>query len=354
MPGIPFLDSNTSYTFAKFLDFFIKAGGPMFALFSAGVLYADFKHWKPENGWAKLLKTVLHVIIFGLTFFCIIYNIDGRYTENELGEYGNTSYYYFGGEKNGVRFGFGKVFDSEKNIRMISVAKGNKTYENVKKYTTTDDITYLSFRGTIINGKQEGYGEKFILINGEVKPSYKGYLHNDLRCGEGTEYGYYKSNGALYWKYTGEQLNDCFNGYGKYWSFNEDGSLASYYSGGYAEDKRYGYGMYLEFTDEKVSYAYRGTYWNHQRFGKGVAEYLTDKGNLLRWVGYYEDDKQSDDGAYYDEQGEFLVGELNGTLSQNEDGTTNTDQARVTELKEKWPLPDILMYGRSSEEYLCD
>ena len=351
MPGIPFFDNNTSYTFAKILDVFISAGFPVFTLFSAGILFADWRDWRPIIWWAKAVKFIIHIFVFGTALFCILYSIDGRYTETELGDYGTTNYYYFGKAKNGVRYGFGKLFDEQKIIYMISDAKGNKSYANVKQYTTVEDIYYLSFTGTINNGKREGYGEAFTYIGGKVKPSYKGNYHNGYKCGEGTEYIYYTPSGMMAWKYEGEQLDDMYNGYGKRWDFDTSGALTNYYAGGWAEDKYYGYGMDLRFEDGKVTHAYRGTFWDNQYWGKGILEYLTESGALTIWVGKFNENNQTDVGAFYNENGEFWTSTINGTLIYNDDGTTSTDDSKVAELQEEWPFPDTIMYSKSADEF---
>ena len=193
MPGIPFLDNNTSYVFAKILDMFIKAGFPIFTLASAGILVADFKSWRPQHVWSKLIKVTVHCLSFGLALFCIVYSNDGRYTEKEIGEHGYTDYYYFGKTKNDVRFGFGKLFDRDQNIYMISDAKGNLTYENVRQYRTENNCTYLLFEGSIVDGKKEGIGKQYVFVNGESFISYEGMYHLDLKNGYGIEYVYYLS-----------------------------------------------------------------------------------------------------------------------------------------------------------------
>lgn len=192
MSVITFLDNNTSYEFAKFLDVFIKAGMPIFSLFSTLITIIDWKIWKSKSPKFLFLKWCGTGIIYALTLFCIICGIDGRYTETEVGDHGNTSYYYFGKAKNSVRFGFGKLFDENKNIYMISDAKGNETYGNVKRYSTEDGITYLSFEGTLVDGKREGYGIEYALVNGERYVTYDGDFHKSchmdwVQCQKRTE-----------------------------------------------------------------------------------------------------------------------------------------------------------------------
>lgn len=353
MPGISFIDENTSYEFAKFVDWLIKLGWPVFSLFTVGILYADWKAWKPKHVWSKAIKWTVHFFVFGLALFCIIYNNDGRYTETEVGDHGNTSYYYFGKAKNGVRFGFGKLFDSDKKIYMIADAKGNKIYEDCKKFSRDGDSAYLSFEGTLVDGKREGFGKQYTLVNGISKLSYEGSYHKGARCGEGIEYRYY-SSGDIKWKYVGEQLNDKFNAYGTRWMFDENGNLKRYYTGGFAEDKYSGYGVELIFQDQKVVHAYYGTYWNGKKWGKGTREYINNNGILTIWTGYSYDEEQQDDGAYYNADGEFWATEDNGSLIKNDEGETVRDEERIAELINKWPAPDELMYGKSAEDFLID
>lgn len=324
MPGIPFLDNNTSYAFAKFLDIFIKAGSPVFSLISVGVVFADFKSWKPKRTWTKITKWTIHLLLFVLVLFCILYSIDGRYTETEVGDHGYTDYYYFGKAKNNVRFGFGKLFDNNQNIYMISDAKGNSTYENVKQYVS---------------------------VNGESFIAYEGMYHLGLKSGYSTEYAYYPENGILSQKYVGELLAGDYNGYGKKWTFDKDGNLTNYYAGGWAEGKKWGYGVDLDFRDGKVRQAYRGLYWDNQCWGKGILEYITDTGALITWVGYSYEGHQGDDGAYYNGDGVFWPAERNGSLVENEDGTWIVDDNKRDQLMLTWPLPDILMLGMSAEEF---
>ena len=352
VPGISFLDNNTSYAFAKFLDVFIKAGSPIFSIISVGVIFADFKSWKPQRIWTKLTKWTIHFLLFGLVLFCIMYNIDGRYTETEVGDHGYTDYYYFGKAKNNVRFGFGKLFDNNQNIYMISDAKGNSTYENVRQYHMESDCIYLSFEGSIVNGKEEGAGKQYIFVNGESFISYEGMYHLGLKTEHGIEYKYYLSDGTICQKYVGDQLAGEYNGYGEKWTFDEDGNLTSYYAGGWAEGEKWGYGVDLDFQDDKVSQAYRGLYWNGQCWGKGILEYVTDNGALITWVGNSSEGLQSDDGAYYDSDGAFWAAESNGSLVEREDGTWIVDDNKKEQLMSKWPLPDILMLGMSAEEFL--
>lgn len=351
MLGIPFLDNNTSYVFSKFLSVFIQAGIPVFTLLSATVLFADFKAWHPQKWWTCLIKGLTNCIIFGLALFCVIYAIDGRYTETEIGDHGQTSYYYFGKAKNGVRFGFGKLFNADKIISVISDARGERTYENVKGYTVIDGKPYLSFEGTLVDRKKEGYGKSYKMVNGMMKVIYDGYYHNDLRCGEGTEYSYYESTGRLREKYIGEQLDNKYNGNGKRWRFGENGELNEYHSGGWAEDKYWGYGVNIEFKDNKINNSYRGTYWDGKIWGNGILEYADENNTLIVWVGYSTEEGQGN-GAYYNSQKEFWPSLDNGSYIEGADGSLVMVEERVTELENKWPCPDDILYGNSAEEYL--
>ena len=50
--------------------------------------------------------------------------------------------------------------------------------------------------------------------------------------------------------------------------------------------------------------------------------------------------------------GDFWAVENNGTLVKEEDGTTHEDEEKAKELKEKWPLPEKRLLGKSAGEYL--
>lgn len=352
MPGIPFIDNNTSYAFAKFLSVFIQVGMPIFSVFSVGILFADWKSWQPRHFWSRCAKWTAHIIIFGIAIFCILYGVDGRYTETEVGDHGQTDYYYFGGEKNDVRFGFGKLFDDEKNIYMISEAKGNKTYDHVKKYSIQNGEPLISFEGSIVNGMREGEGRQYTFIDGERYLKYDGSFHKDKYEGIGSEYQYYEENAGIQQKYIGEFIGGKACGHGKLWKYDENGSLTYYSEGGWADDKHCGYGIGLTFEDGIVCHAYRGTYWYGELWGEGIEEYNNDSDEHVIWVGYYSEGEQGEDGAYYHENGEFWPTESNGTIIEDSNGGSSRDEERIAELKEKWPFPDELILGKSAEDVI--
>lgn len=74
--------------------------------------------------------------------------------------------------------------------------------------------------------------------------------------------------------------------------------------------------------------------------------------NLVTWIGYSAKNEQSEDGAYYNDKGEFWLSKTNGSRVVKEDGTSTKDEERATELQNKWQLPDVLMYGMDAEEFL--
>ena len=352
MTGIPFLDHNISYTFAKFLSVFIKIGLPVFSVLTAGVLFADWKDWHPVSRLSKTGKALLHILLIVMAFFCIIYGADGRYTETEIGDQGDTDYYYFGKAKNDVRFGFGKLFDKDKNIVMIADAKGHEVYEKVRQYRTKGDITYLTFEGNLDNGKKEGFGRSYSLIQGKHCLNYEGeYLH-DKCSGEGTYCKYDTQDGRMLTQYSGQFADGKACGYGEYWTFGTEGELTYYYAGGWADARKCGYGTELNFKDGKVSYAYRGTFWDGKRSGKGIREYVSKSNSKVLWTGISEDDEMTEDGAYYKDNGDFWADDSNGTLVKEEDGTAHEDEERIKELKEKWPLPEERLLGKGAGEYL--
>lgn len=352
MPGIPFFDNSTSYELAKFLSTFINSGVLIFSVLSAGIIFADWKEWKPKHIVTKIFKIIIHIIIFGTAILCILYSIDGRYSEKEVGESGKTNYYYFGGAKNQVRFGFGKLFDKNKNIYMICIARGNNSYDDVRKYKTENGVTYLSFEGTIKNGMKEGSGKEYSLIAGKRKLTYDGSFHKDLHTGEGTEFRYYSESGSISWLYFGEQLENKFNGHGKRWVYSSAGEVTNYYSGGWADDRYWGYGTEVLLTDGIVTKAYRGLFWDGEHFGKGIEEYYNSNDVAVIWVGYSNEGEHGENGAYYHREGEFWATESNGSKVQNDGGEWVIDEERKAELIEKWPFPDELLLGMDAAEVI--
>ena len=342
---IPFLDNNTSYAFCMFLHFFIKAGMLIFSLFSVVLGYADFKKWKPYSIGGKILKLLTNLIIIVLMLFCIFFSIDGRYTKTDIGEHGDTHYTYFGKAKNGVRYGFGKLFNDENKIWVIADAKGDKVYENVKSYKTEDGITYLAFEGTLKDGKREEYGTYYRLINGEIKQIYQGGFRNDHFHGEGVETSYYPKNGVLQYQYEGSYLYGNYNGYGELEKYDDVGHLLSSYKGGWANGKKYGYGIEIKYnTDGEITEAYRGTYWDGMYFGEGINEYYSTSGSHIVWRGWMTDGEITENGAYYYSSGNFIPVEKNGSSIHNQENDEWTiDEAKKAELMREWPFPDELL-----------
>ena len=73
---------------------------------------------------------------------------------------------------------------------------------------------------------------------------------------------------------------------------------------------------------------------------------------LITWVGYCSDGEQSNDGTYYNSNGESWTSEENVSLDNNEDGTTSVDEEKEAPLMNAWRLADALLHGTSANEYL--
>ena len=84
-------------------------------------------------------------------------------------------------------------------------------------------------------------------------------------------------------------------------------------------------------------------YWDDKRFGDGVLEYYSE-GNYIVWIGFMDYDQKSDDGAFYDSEGNTIYDESNHTLVYNaEYETWIQDEEEAERLKKRWPFPEQRM-----------
>lgn len=305
MFGIPFLDSITSYEFCKFLSIFIKVGQAIFGVLTGGILFVDWLAWKPKRRVFKAVKGFVNATAIILLLFCIVYSADGRYSETELNNISDPGYTYFGTARDGKRFGFGKLFDSNHRIWEVADAMGDGDYDDVKQYTSKGEKTYLSFVGTYRDNKAEHHGTEYVLAGDDVRVQYDG-----------------------------EFFQGSFTGNGEFSTYDDNGDLTSSYSGSWSHGKKCGYGVYREYNGGKNTLAYAGTFWNGNYHGTGVMEYFHN-GTHFVWYGNMDNGDHTSDYALYTDNETFECSTDNGTL--NNDNTKNED--KINELTGKWPFP---------------
>lgn len=349
MPPIPLLDSALSLRFAEILSLFIKAGMPVFSLLSVCTLWADFQAWKPRTFRAYLGKWLVNFLVFSLMLFCILYGLDGRYSQCDIDAYAQTGETYFGQQKNGVPDGFGKVFRSDGSIAYIGCfAGGQKDGEGMSfSQMTKDGFSYLLYEGTYRNGLRDGTGKLYCLCNGQPRLIYEGELSQNVYDGSGLEQ-IYDVDGNLAATYQGAFVDGERTGFGVYTEFAGQNKVYEY-TGGWAYGEKYGYGVQKNSSDGAVFYAYRGLYWKGKPWGKGIEEYHNKDGIAVLWNGILYDGQQTEDGAYYYQaSGQFWATESNGSIAYDENGNSYTDEARMQELMNKWPFPEELLLGKGT------
>ena len=197
---------------------------------------------------------------------------------------------YFGGFKNGKKFGFCRfsIYNSEKSYYFFGEAfnnnlKGYGYFENCKNGT--------KYEGDWNNSMRNGYG----IESYEDGSIYTGQFYNGRKNGIGL---YRWADKSLY---EGEWYNNFLHGYGKYiysdgsiykgsWNYNRMDGLGEYnypskkiFFGFYKEDIRIGFGILFSYEDRK---AFIG-FWKENK-QNGFGKFINNNNHIY---GKWEDGK---------------------------------------------------------------
>ena len=275
---------------------------------------------------------------------------------------------YEGELKNGLKEGYGKYFNYEKEIYYIGQWKNDKKNgKGILYLLNSQKKREIIYEGEFLDDKKEGKG-KIFYKNGEY---YIGSWVNDIRHGEGKLYfkdntikfdgkfekdtfkegkfvcndriyyvgpfvnGLWSGKGKLFYpngdlKYEGDFANDDCEGEGKniyecgdYFVgkfeagkrkegilFTKEGNIK--YSGSYKNENYDGFGTLISENGE----IYEGNFKEGKKNGFGK-EFYGNQDNKIKYEGNFVNDKYEGKGKYYDENGEkydgdFMNGQKNG------------------------------------------
>jgi len=243
-----------------------------------------------------------------------------------------NGYIYEGSFRDGLRHGKGTLsspdntylyngewaFD-KKNGKCLEIING-ETFEGFYNNGIREGkctITYSNkdtFKGKLINGKKEGYGEQYCF---STKSTYKGEFKNNSFEGKGeikNDSGYHYQGGFLgglrhgdncleektgVRKYIGQFRNDKMNGKGNY-EWYEGPSKGDKYNGDFKNDLFDGIGTY-QYSDGTI---YIGDFKRGVKEGKGKIIY--SDGSF--YEGEYMDGHKSGKGVFQDMEGNKYEG----------------------------------------------
>lgn len=275
------------YTISKVISTLIEIFPAIFSILTGVGIFSFAKDKRAKS-------IVFTAVLVALAIMAVILRQDGILSEQDVDSY--SEYTYFGQTKKNKPDGFGRLFDGNDRIYYYGQFKDENIVGEGRFYGYDEETktTYVRYEGTFYDGRHEGHVRYNEFIAAEARPVFDANYKNGKRYGQGKEYRYY-----------------------------DDGTLRYTYDGCFIENHYWGYGVKTKYDDSgNIIERYSGSYVDNVMSGPAVYEYISGNGDQIVFVGKFENNEVTDDGAYY-----------------YGDGSKYFDDADKDAMYEKYPFP---------------